>query len=106
MRFRLSSVWRAVNLGRRRPAIIAGAAIVLIASIGVVRFSARADDSPRANAGPSPESNPGAPVHCTASDTVELSDAQLGMITVGAAAEQAFPLERDAIGNIDFNEDM
>jgi cobalt-zinc-cadmium efflux system membrane fusion protein len=106
MRFRLSSLWREVNLGRRRPALIAGAAIVLIASIGVLRFSAKADDSPRANAGPSAGSNPGAPVHGTASDAVELSDAQLGMITVGAAAEQEFPLERDAIGSIDFNEDM
>jgi cobalt-zinc-cadmium efflux system membrane fusion protein len=106
MSFRSSSVWREVNRGRRSPAIIAGAAIALMASIGVARFSAKADDSPRANAGPSAESNPGSPVHGTASDTLELSDAQLGMITVGAAAERAFPLEREAIGSIDFNEDM
>jgi len=115
MRFRLFSVWRQMIPGRRRTAIIAGAAIVLVASIGsieVVRFSAKAQDSPgadhspRANAGPRAGSNPGAPVPAAASDAVELSDAQLGMITVGAAAEQAFPLERDAIGSIDFNEDM
>jgi cobalt-zinc-cadmium efflux system membrane fusion protein len=85
---------------------VAGAAIVLVVSIGVVRLSAKADDSPRANATLTAGSIAGAPVHGTAIDAVELSDAQLGMITVGAAAEQAFPLERDAIGSIDFNEDM
>jgi cobalt-zinc-cadmium efflux system membrane fusion protein len=104
MRFRLSSVWR-LDFRRRSPAIVAGAALVLIAFIGIVRFSAKADDSPRANAGPSAV-DPSAPVHGAASAVVELSDAQLGMITVGAAAEQSFPLERDAIGSIDFNEDM
>jgi cobalt-zinc-cadmium efflux system membrane fusion protein len=36
---------------------------------------------------------------------VALSDSQLGMIKVGAVSEHAFPLERQAVGNIDFNED-
>ncbi|MDP9013655.1 MAG: efflux RND transporter periplasmic adaptor subunit [Pseudomonadota bacterium] len=106
MRFRLSSLWREVNLRHRRPALIAGAALVLIATVGVLRFGAKADDSAKADARPNAASDPGAPPHATASEAVELSDAQLGMITVGAAAEQSFPLQRDAIGSIDFNQDM
>jgi len=73
---------------------------VLIALIGVGRFSAKADDAPRANAGPKPPASTANP------ETLELSDAQLGMIAVGPVSEQAFPLEREAVGSIDFNEDL
>jgi cobalt-zinc-cadmium efflux system membrane fusion protein len=82
-------------------ALGAGVLAVLVALIGVGRFSAQADDSPRANAGP----KPGA-AHPADPNSLELSDAQLGMITVGTVSEQAFPLERQAVGSIDFNEDL
>jgi cobalt-zinc-cadmium efflux system membrane fusion protein len=39
-------------------------------------------------------------------NTVVLSDSQLQMINVGAVSEYTFPLQREAVGNIDFNEDM
>jgi cobalt-zinc-cadmium efflux system membrane fusion protein len=38
--------------------------------------------------------------------SVQLTDSQLAMISVGAVSERPFPLEREAIGSIDFNEDM
>src|SRR5580658_367894 len=38
--------------------------------------------------------------------TVVLSDSQLQMINVGAVSEYTFPLQREAVGNIDFNEDL
>jgi cobalt-zinc-cadmium efflux system membrane fusion protein len=75
-----------------------------MAVIGIGRFSAHAEDPPRANAGPSPAAaGTGAPGR---SDALDLSAEQLGMVEVGPVSEQAFPLEREAVGNIDFNEDL
>jgi cobalt-zinc-cadmium efflux system membrane fusion protein len=39
-------------------------------------------------------------------DAVELSDTQREMISVATATTREFPREREAVGNIDFNEDM
>src|SRR5450631_925771 len=105
MGVRLSSLWLWLNAGRLRRAVAAGAALLLAALIGVAQFSAKADDSPRANAGPDTGSKPAAPAQGSA-ETVELSDAQLGMISIGAASEHSFPIQTEAVGNIDFNEDM
>jgi cobalt-zinc-cadmium efflux system membrane fusion protein len=81
-----------------RPAV--AAAVLLAALIAVVHFSAKADDGGTRNAG----LKAGAPR--APGDAVELSEAELGMIDIGAVSEQAFPLERQAVGSIDFNEDM
>jgi membrane fusion protein, heavy metal efflux system len=107
MSVRLSSVWLWLNSGRPRRAVVATAGLLLLtALIGVAHFSAKADDSPRANAGPSAVSIPGAPAQSSSTETVELSDAQLGLISIGAVSEHAFPIQTEAVGNIDFNEDM
>jgi membrane fusion protein, heavy metal efflux system len=106
MRARLSSVWLWLNAGKPRRAVVATAAVLLLAAlVGVAHFSAKADDSPRANAGPGAGSKSGAPVQ-RSTDTVELSDAQLGMISIGAVSEHSFPIQAEAVGNIDFNEDL
>jgi membrane fusion protein, heavy metal efflux system len=42
----------------------------------------------------------------TAVDSVSLSAAQLASVKVEPAAEREFPVERDAVGSIDFDEDM
>jgi len=94
MRVRLSSLWRAV-------VATAAPLLLLAAVIGILHFSANAEDSPRTNAGPGAGSKSGAP-----SGVIELSDAQLGMISIGAASEHSFPIQTEAVGNIDFNEDM
>jgi membrane fusion protein, heavy metal efflux system len=39
-------------------------------------------------------------------NAVELSDSQREMISIGTATARDFPRERDAVGSIDFNEDM
>jgi cobalt-zinc-cadmium efflux system membrane fusion protein len=75
-------------------AAVAGIASALL--IGLTRLSAGADDSKKA----------GSPPSAVSPDRVELSDAQLGLIGIGAVSERTFPLERQAVGNIDFNEDM
>ena len=106
MRVRLSSLWLWLNAGKPRRAVVATAALLMLAAlIGVAHFSAKADDSPRANAGPDAGSKAGAPGSST-TDTVELSDAQLGMISIGAVSEHSFPIQTEAVGSIDFNEDM
>jgi cobalt-zinc-cadmium efflux system membrane fusion protein len=81
-------------------AVAAGAGMVLAALIGSTHiFSANADDT-GTSTGPKPSApRPNA-------DALELTDAELGMISLGAVSERAFPLEREAVGNIDFNEDM
>ena len=101
MRIRFSSGWHGLDFGRPR-AVAAFGAAALAAVIGVTHFSAQADDTGTAER--SPQGRRAQPGPNT--DIVELSDAQLGMITIGAASERAFPLEREAVGSIDFNEDM
>jgi cobalt-zinc-cadmium efflux system membrane fusion protein len=87
---------------RRVRAILAGAGVAAgMAFCGVAvlgHLNARAGDSNAPSAG--------APLHKPDLNAVELSDNQLGMIDVGSAAERAFPLERQAVGSIDFNEDL
>ena len=41
-----------------------------------------------------------------ASKAVVLSDSQLQMLSLGSVAEYTFPVQREAVGSIDFNEDM
>lgn len=70
----------------------------IAAVVGVMHFSAQASDANR----------PQGALGTTGPDTnaVELSDSQLKMIDTGPASERVFPLEREAVGSIDFNEDM
>jgi cobalt-zinc-cadmium efflux system membrane fusion protein len=42
----------------------------------------------------------------TAVDSVSLSDAQLASVKVEPVEEREFPVEKDTVGSIDFNEDM
>ena len=95
MRIRWSSLLHRLESGRRRAAA-ACAAMVLGALVVAAHFNAKADDGGK--------SKPGAPKPDTG--VVELSDAQLGMISIGAVSERPFPIQTEAVGNIDFNEDM
>src|SRR5208283_1989049 len=52
MRNRLSSAWHEFGVRGRRRAIVAGAAVLLVALIGVRHFSAKADDTQTMGAGP------------------------------------------------------
>jgi cobalt-zinc-cadmium efflux system membrane fusion protein len=72
--------------------------MVLAALAGIAHFSAKAQDPEKPKAAP-PMSGPDA-------DAVELSDSQLQMIDTGSVSERVFPIEREAVGSIDFNEDM
>jgi membrane fusion protein, heavy metal efflux system len=102
MRIRPSLAQQWLDLVPRRHAVAGGAAVALAVLIAVTHFSARAGDTGIHGA----DGTAGAPAPKPDPDTVELSDAQLGSINVGAVSEHAFPLEREAVGSIDFNENM
>jgi cobalt-zinc-cadmium efflux system membrane fusion protein len=99
-----SSIPGSSRVGRRRRAMGAAAVIVALVAGALGYLGARADspDKPKADAAAktSKTSDGGS------SNTVVLSDAQLQMVSVGAVSEYTFPLQREAVGNIDFNEDL
>ncbi len=77
------------------------AALLVAGGIYVLRD---AGGPPRAAA---QAANAAAPANAPAdANTVEVSDTQLAFVKVEAAAEREFPLEKTAVGSIDFNEDM
>jgi cobalt-zinc-cadmium efflux system membrane fusion protein len=99
---RRSSIWHVWRAWRYRRA--AGAAFVVVTltlgTVGYLGVRAWSLDAPKADAAAKPAAS-GA-----AANTVVLSDSQLQMINVGTVSEYAFPLQREAVGSIDFNEDM
>ena len=102
MRVRFFSMWHGLSLGRHRRALAGSVVIVLASLAGVAHFSAKADDAKTTSAAP----KAGAAASGPDADVVELSDAQLGMISIGVVSERPFPIQTQAVGNIDFNEDM
>ena len=80
-------------------AVIVAAVVFLALSVGdesrsAVGATAQAAPS---DAGKTPPSDP---------DSVDLSDAQLSAVKVEPVSSRRFPVEKDAIGSIDFNENM
>lgn len=101
MRIRSLPSSNSSNPWRRRGAVAAVAAGVVVGALGLTHLSANADTSDAGHG-----KSTGTPLSPAGAGVLELSDAQLGMIAIGTASERAFPLERDAVGSIDFNEDM
>jgi membrane fusion protein, heavy metal efflux system len=93
-----SSVWQRFNYDKPRRAVFACTAVVLAALFAVTHFSAKATDSVK------PQSQE--PAGAATADSVELSDSQVQMIDIGSVAARTFPLEREAVGSIDFNQDL
>ena len=73
-----------------------GVAVVLVLAGGIY-FSARADNTHKPDSGVGKVIDP---------DNVELAQSQTESIDVTTVSERAFPLQRDAVGSIDFNEDL
>jgi membrane fusion protein, heavy metal efflux system len=93
--------WRTWQTWPHRRAATAGVIFLSMALGGgvYVNVRAQAPDAPKA-AGAIQGSN------SASSNTVVLSDSQLQMIQIGTVSEYSFPLQREAVGSIDFNEDM
>jgi membrane fusion protein, heavy metal efflux system len=87
--------WRSL---RYRPVVSAGAvlAVLSLGALGYLSARAEAPNNPKTGAAPK----------ASDSKTVELTDSQLQLINLGSVAAYSFPLQREAVGSIDFNEDM
>jgi membrane fusion protein, heavy metal efflux system len=64
--------------------------------LGAAPTSAKAQDAPTGPSGPGSGGPP----------AVNLSDSQLGSVKVEPAGEREFPIEKESVGSIDFNQDM
>ena len=87
--------------GYSRRAASAASAIAALALIAVGYLFVRADGADRPGA-----DSAGKAAGSSATDGIVLTDSQLQAIDLGAVAEHTFPLQREAVGSIDFNEDM
>lgn len=85
------------NRGGKARAATAVALIAGLVCAGGVYFGARAGTEPQENIGPATVTDP---------NNVELAQSQSESIDVATVSERTFPLQRDAVGNIDFNEDL
>ena len=106
MGVQLSSMWHQLDSRRRRRVLVAAGTLLLSVSMGLLGAGLLGVGNISAAAGETQRPKIPAPARHADVDTVELSDAQMEMIHVGPVSESAFPLEREAVGNIDFNEDL
>ena len=81
----------------RNTIVATAATIAALTLAGGVYFSAHADDAHKPTVGAAAVIDP---------NNVELAASQTEAIDVATVSERAFPLQRDAVGSIDFNEDL
>ena len=91
---------------RRGKALLAGVLIAVgVGAYGVWHWGLNATAEPT-TASASTEKGPPPDASVRNRDSVDLSDSQLAAVKVEPIEERAFPVEKEAIGSIDFNEDM
>ena len=89
------------------PRLIGRIALLAPALLAVVAvISAGACSGIGGKTAPTPAAGQPAPAPAPAPETVTLSDSQLNSIQVAAVADREFLIEKEAVGNIDFNQDM
>ena len=92
----------------RAAVMLMGVAVaVMLLAYGGWRWSgaARPDLATAANANAAPGDASGVPA-ARERDSVDLSDAQLAYVKVEPVEDREFPVEKEAVGSIDFDEDM
>src|SRR5262249_1243418 len=111
---------RAAN--KSRSVVLAAAAAILIAAavghflgypadwletqLGLPSPEARAPGADSARSGDRGGGDRASSDRATSSDSVNLSDSQLAWVKVEPVSEREFPIEKQAVGSIDFNEEM
>jgi cobalt-zinc-cadmium efflux system membrane fusion protein len=85
-----------IEMTRARAAI---AGLVLTVVIFIAFWILRPGGTPK----PAPAADA---AHTAPPNSVDLSDSQLSSVKVAAVEERDFPIEKQAVGSIDFNEDM
>jgi cobalt-zinc-cadmium efflux system membrane fusion protein len=99
---RFISVWREGPWHAGKRVVLTAAAVVVAGIVIGFYHAARADGASGPNAG----SSAGRAAEPAAADAVQLSDTQLQMINIDTVSQREFPLQREAVGTIDFNEEM
>jgi membrane fusion protein, heavy metal efflux system len=90
-----------ITSGRARAAVIGALIVVAV----VVYWAWRSSDRSKSEAGAATSAN--APsTAAPARDSVELSDSQLASVKVEPIEDHEFPVLKEAVGSIDFDEDM
>src|ERR1700722_13701367 len=89
-----------MNIDRARAAVVAA----LLAVAVVAYWTLRPGDAPKPGAGAPQTAARNAAFRDQ--DGVDLSDSQLASVKVEPVEEREFPVEKDAVGSIGFNEDM
>jgi cobalt-zinc-cadmium efflux system membrane fusion protein len=93
------------RMTRGRVAIIA-LIIIAVAAYGAWHYSQNTKSELGATAHATAESSDRQDASRQERDSIDLSDSQLASVKVEPLEERDFPVEKEAIGNIDFNEDM
>jgi membrane fusion protein, heavy metal efflux system len=97
---------------KTRTITLGAAAIAIVASFLAGVYVAGGYRTPRggpfgvSDAVAAPEAIPGAKASAPAANIVELLETQLKAVKVEVAAEREFPIEKSAVGSIDFNEEL
>jgi membrane fusion protein, heavy metal efflux system len=94
-----------ITNGRARPALVIGVAAAVVA-YGSWRLmpSSKPELGTTARAAAEQVNTSSAPA--PARDSVDLSDSQLASVKVEPVEDREFPVEKEAVGSIDFDEDM
>ncbi len=94
-----------MTTGRARATIIALLAIAVVA-YGAWRFSQSSKPELGAATRANAELNPASNTPAQDKDAVELSESQLASVKVEPVEDHDFPVEKEAVGSIDFDQDM
>ena len=89
--------WHSARSSGKARIVATAATVAALTLAGGAYFSAHADDARKPGVGAGAVIDP---------DNVELATSQTESIDVATVSERAFPLQRDAVGSIDFNEDL
>ena len=87
---------------------MAAVALIAVAIVGYGAWRWLEDAKPELDATTSAHADQGDASHAPARDpdTIDLSDSQLAAVKVEPIEDREFPVEKEAVGSIDFNEDM
>ena len=96
----------AITSGRTRAVVIVAVIALAIVAYAAWRLSENSRSGLSATTSASAEQSDASSAPARDRDSVDLSDSQLASVKVEPVEEHEFPVEKEAVGSIDFNEDM
>ena len=96
----------AITSGRTRAVVIVAVIALAIVAYAAWRLSENSRSGLSATTSASAEQSDASSAPARDRDSVDLSDSQLASVKVEPVEDHEFPVEKEAVGSIDFNEDM